>query len=477
MHQHRHAATAEYRHQMMELFNTLTKTKERVTASDNHVRIYSCGPTVYDRAHIGNLASFIYADFLSRVLRADGYEVTHVMNLTDVDDKTIARSKMEFPNIEPMEALRKLTRHYEVLFLADLKKIGIATDTITFARATDYIDEMQHMIRGLAASGYAYLADDGIYFSIETYKKSGKTYGQLVDITASSTGSARVNNDEYDKDNIHDFALWKQQKPGEPAWGFEINGTDMTGRPGWHIECSAMSKATLGAPFDIHTGGIDLKFPHHENEIAQSTALTDSGIFAHHFMHSEHILVNGKKMSKSLGNYFTLDDIEHGGVDPAAFRLLVLEGHYRNQRNYSRDSLEAASNRLKHWKQSAAAVRHFHEADQTPGIHELTKPILKSAKDDLNSPEALRELDIALAKLDPTTKEDLPALLAVVDIVRYLLGIELIDRSDKVEKLVADREAARASKDWDRADAIRKELDAEGIAVNDTVAGPAWYKV
>ncbi len=461
----------------MQLFNTLTKNVSEITHKDNHVKIYSCGPTVYDRAHIGNLASFIYADLLGRTLRAQGHRVTHVMNLTDIDDKTIARSQQEHPELEPMEALATLTKHYEALFLEDLAKIGVDTNSIVFTRATDYIPSMQAMIVELIEANLAYISDDGIYFSIAMYKDSGKIYGQLVEITADSTGSARVNNDEYDKDNIHDFALWKKQKPGEPAWDFSVSNTDMTGRPGWHIECSAMSKSELGIPFDIHTGGIDLKFPHHENEIAQSTALADIDVFSHTFMHSEHILVDGQKMSKSLNNFLTLDDIVQAGYDPAAFRMLVLEGHYRNQRNYSQDILNAAANRLKHWKQTAAMVRHI-SSEQTADVDlQEAQIVMTKIADDLNSPEALKEIDALFTQFSAEGQDSLPKISVLIKLVASTFGIDLLDFDESVDELIKQREAARASQDWARADDIRAELDAKKIGINDTAVGPIWYKL
>ena len=283
----------------LRLFNSLGKKIEVFKAlKDKTVRIYTCGPTVYERAHIGNLASFIYADTLHRVLSSAGYKVEHVMNITDVDDKTIAASRQEFPDDDPKEALKKLTGKYEKLFMKDLEAVGINTREIKFVRATDNVELMQKLIQKLLDAGIAYIADDGIYFSISKYQAAGKTYGQLVEVTADSTEESRINNDDYDKDNAHDFALWKKAKPDEPAWDFTVDGKDMAGRPGWHIECSAMSAHELGQPFDIHTGGVDLKFPHHENEIAQSTA-ADGDILASFFIHSEHLLVDDQKMSKS----------------------------------------------------------------------------------------------------------------------------------------------------------------------------------
>lgn len=332
----------------MKLHNTLTRKTEELKPLDGKtIRIYSCGPTVYDHAHIGNLSAYIFADTLRRTTELTGYDVKQVMNYTDIDDKTIRRSHERYPDDDRREALRKLTEHYIKVFLEDMELVGNQTRPITFMRATDNIDGMKALITKLHQGGFAYIADDGVYFSIEAYRKSGKTYGQLLELTTQNTSAARISNDEYDKDSVHDFALWKKQKDDEPAWEFTLDGQDMTGRPGWHIECSVMSRKGLGQPFDIHTGGVDLIFPHHENEIAQSTAGEDDPVMAQFFAHNDHILVDGKKMAKSAGNFHTLQDITDKGYDPLAFRLLVLQAHYRSQVNFTWESLDAAQNRLK----------------------------------------------------------------------------------------------------------------------------------
>ncbi|MBI5906432.1 cysteine--tRNA ligase, partial [Candidatus Saccharibacteria bacterium] len=256
----------------MKLYNTLTKKISVFQPlNDGHVGVYTCGPTVYDHIHIGNLSAFITADILRRVLGVNN-DVKQVMNFTDVDDKTIRRSQEKYPELEAMDALKKLTEEYSQIFLQDMESVGNDVNAITFVKATDSIKQMQVLIHSLYDKKFAYITEDGVYFSIKAYKDSGKTYGQLTEITASSTSEARIANDEYSKASPHDFALWKKQKKDEPAWDFELDGHDLRGRPGWHIECSAMSATVLGQPFDIHTGGVDLIFPHHENEIAQSTA-------------------------------------------------------------------------------------------------------------------------------------------------------------------------------------------------------------
>ena len=247
---------------MLKLYNSLGRKIEEFKPVGDTVKIYSCGPTVYDNVHIGNLSSFIFADSLNRAIELADFKLKHVMNITDVDDKTIRRSQEDDNESSPEIALKELTTKYELIFKDDIKAVGVNQDRYQFIRATDSIAAIQDLIRKLIDDGFAYITDDGIYFSITEYQKSGKKYGQLIDLDIKDSSKARINNDEYDKHSVHDFALWKLRREGEPSWSFEINGKDYFGRPGWHIECSAMSTEMLGQPFDIHTGGIDLIFPH-----------------------------------------------------------------------------------------------------------------------------------------------------------------------------------------------------------------------
>jgi cysteinyl-tRNA synthetase len=468
----------------MKLYNTLTKQKDDFKPlNEDKLRMYSCGPTLYGRAQIGNLASFIYADTLRRVFSAAGYDVKHVMNFTDVDDKTIKRSSEDFPNLDPNEALSKLTSTLEKDFLDDMKVIGNDTEAITFIRATDSIAQMQKLITALYKDGFAYIAEDGIYFSIDKYQKSGKKYGQLSKINSDNTSNERIDNDEYDKESVHDFVLWKKQKPGEPAWDFEIDGHAMKGRPGWHIECSAMSSHLLGQPFDIHTGGIDLIFPHHENEIAQSTAGQKKPVYATLFFHNEHLLVDGKKMSKSLGNFFTLQDIIDKGYDPLAFRLMTLQSHYRKPVNFTWKSLDAAQNllkKLRNWSE----LRYQPEvletrADQSELNQEIGKSVAIALGDDLNVPASLafvnHLVDATLEKgIDQASLED------AVQSVDNLYGLNLAQARDidsKAKSLLQKRSEARANNNWETSDNLRDELKTLGVDVRDTPKGQIWSRV
>lgn len=464
--------------------NTLTKTIEPFTPlAPGEARMYSCGPTVYDHAHIGNLSAFIMADLLRRTISASGLAVKHVMNFTDVDDKTIRRSHEQFPELDALSALRTLTHQYGALFLDDMRRIGNDTDALTIIKAADdaTIEGMRQLIRELHQQGFAYIADDGVYFSIDAYRASGKTYGQLVQLTEANTSSERIQNDEYDKESVHDFALWKIQKPGEPAWEFELDGHALTGRPGWHIECSVMSRQGLGQPFDIHTGGIDLAFPHHENEIAQSTAGHDDPTYARFFVHNEHILVDGKKMSKSLGNFHTLSDITARGFDPLAFRMLVLQSHYRSQTNFSFDNLMAAQNRLYHWKAVAALVwQGTGETDSSATIDEVTHTVLTALQNDLDTPAALRSIDEAFSRYDMTPLSEInPAQLRkLIEFIDDTLGLQLLQTtpplSDEFRAIIDERNKARADKDWAKSDELRIKLLEHTIGVRDTAAGTVW---
>ncbi len=462
----------------MKLHNTLTrKVQDFTPLQDNTVRLYSCGPTVYDHAHIGNLRAYIFADTLRRALREAGFDIQHVMNYTDVDDKTIRRSHEQHPDDEPRAALQKLTDKYIGIFMEDMRQVGNDTNAITFIRATESIDGMRKLITKLHADGFAYIADDGVYFSIEAYQKSGKTYGQLSEIAASNTSQARIQNDEYDKESAQDFALWKTGKPGEPTWEFTLDGHGLTGRPGWHIECSVMSRQELGQPFDIHTGGVDLIFPHHENEIAQSTAGEDDPVMAQVFAHNEFILVDGKKMAKSAKNFYTLQDVTDKGFDPLAFRVKILQSHYRSQVNFTLEGLEAAQNLL-HSLRAWADLKHqkaAHSEAASEPYKTALKTMLTAMQDDLDTPQALT----ALASLTDAESIDPEKIQPLLNVIDRLFGLQLADRPDithEQKDLIADRVQARQTKDWARADKLRDQLAEQGIGLRDADDAAIWYR-
>lgn len=458
----------------MKIYNTLTKQIEKFSPLDKlNVRIYSCGPTVYDHIHIGNLSAFVVADTLRRVLKANGYDVQHVMNFTDVDDKTIHRSKERYPEDASEIALKKLTDEYGRIFLDDMTAIGNFVEEIKFVSAVDSMEGIRALITDLYKDGFAYIADDGVYFSIDKYRASGKTYGQLLELTNANTSESRIDNDEYDKESVNDFALWKTRKDGEPAWDFELDGKELLGRPGWHIECSVMSVNNLGMPFDVHTGGIDLIFPHHENEIAQSTA-GKGDMYAKYFVHNEHLLVDGKKMSKSLGNFFTLRDIQERGYDPLAFRLMALQSHYRNQSNFTWDNLDAAQNRLQNWR---AAFDLLWQRDVLGDeLADISSELIDIVSEDLATPAVVARIDAYFDEADAASA--MPARDTLVTI-RDTLGLDLLgeDISGEQRALVKQRENARLNKDWKKSDQFRDVLKEQGIILKDTANGTLWYRI
>jgi cysteinyl-tRNA synthetase len=459
---------------MMKIYNTLTKQVDELQPLGGVVSIYSCGPTVYNRAHIGNLSSYIYADLLRRVINSAGYQTKHVMNLTDVDDKTIRQSAEAYPKLEPMAALKQLTDYFARAFFDDMAAVGNDVEAVEYVRATDNIEQIKQHIRGLMSDGYAYEADDGIYFDVVKYSR-GHKYGQLTHIDSPSQSKARINNDEYDKESVQDFALWKRQKAGEPAWDFD----GLMGRPGWHIECSVMSTLNLGQPFDIHTGGVDLIFPHHENEIAQC-----EGELARYFVHNEHLMIDGAKMSKSKHNFYTLDDISKRGHSPLDFRMLVLQSHFRKSSNFSWENLEAAHNRLANW-QNLAELRWQTPDSEDRGQQQIVINLVEQAKNalfsNLDTPEALKYVDQAIDHLSKNTPnishQALNTLISFIDTVLGL-GIEQAtpDLSQELKDLITVRQVHRANGDYQKSDEVREALLSNGVTINDSPDGLFWSR-
>lgn len=454
---------------LIKLYNSLSNKIEDIKPLEaNTFRIYSCGPTVYDHAHIGNLSSFIYADILKRSLQVAGYKTDHVMNFTDVDDKTISRSQKLYPNHDPLIALKKLTQKFEKVFLSDMTNLNNNITDIKFVRATESIPEMQVLISVLYDSGFAYIGDDGVYFSIELYKKAGYKYGQLLNISESEISKHRINNDEYSKSNISDFALWKLVKNNEPFWKFKLGNQELNGRPGWHIECSAMSSSNLGQPFDIHTGGVDLIFPHHENEIAQSTAGKTEKLYAKVFFHSEHLLVNGHKMSKSLNNFYTIQQIIEKGYDYQTFRLFILQAHFKNQTNFTWENLNSAKNRLNKWLAIADSVWQLSQSKK-----DISMQLIKLATNNLNTPAILSNIDEYFNKIESEQKAPHKNTISTIN---QLLGIDLStpDISSEFKNLILKRQQARSQKDWQLSDTIRSQLEKSGIELNDKNNKTIW---
>ncbi len=463
----------------IKLFNTLTRQKEEFTPIESgKVGLYTCGPTVYDYAHIGNFRAFVFEDLLKRWLQHRGYSVKHVMNLTDVDDKTIKNSQ------KAGKPLREYTDFYANAFFEDIKALNIEPATV-FPRATDHVPEMVQIIKTLLQKGVAYCADDGsVYFAVCKFPD----YGKLSHIkTAELKSGARVSQDEYAKEEAQDFALWKAYcaQDGDVFWETELG----KGRPGWHIECSAMSMKYLGETFDIHCGGVDNMFPHHENEIAQSEASSGKP-FVHVWMHNEHLLVEGKKMAKSLGNFYTLRDLLAKGLDPLAIRYLLLSTHYRQQFNFTFEALDAAKKAI---ERLATLQRRLQDAAGKGGSEELQQ-LMKNVQtcfgdamdDDLNVSVALASLfdfvrDINnLLDANALTEDEAAKVASLIEDFDKVLGVIPKPTQEtlpaEAQDLIKKREDARKAKDWKTADAARAQLKDMGIILEDTAQGVRWKR-
>jgi len=465
----------------IKLYNTLTKKKQIFKPlKEKTVLYYTCGPTVYDYAHIGNFATFVRQDFLKRVLEYFGYKVKHVMNITDIDDKTIKRSK------ELGWSLKKLTEFYTKEFLKDMKALNIKVPT-KLVPATKEIPEMIKVIKALIEKGFAYVKEGSVYFSIKKFKKYGKLSG--IKVSELKPG-ARVDVDEYGKENPADFALWKASTEEEIRRKIYWNSPWGKGRPGWHIECSVIAMKHLGETIDIHSGGIDLIFPHHENEIAQSEAYTGK-TFCRFWVHCEHILVNGKKMSKSLGNFYTLRDIIKKGYNPLAFRLLVFSCHYRRQLNFTFDNLKQAEKNLESIINFLRRLKEVklkgYDKKISKFAEKMHKKFISAVADDLNTPEALAVLFEFMNEINKLIDENkLPRknareILNIILDLDKILGLKLKQAlkdeiPEEIKKLLEKREKLRKEKRYAEADAIREKIRAMGYEVEDTPQGPRVRK-
>ena len=468
------------------LYNTLGRAQSPFRPMvPGEVKVYTCGPTVYNDVHIGNLRTFLFEDVLRRSLEYLGYRVTQVMNLTDVDDKTIrGASELGVP-------LDVYTAPYIASFFRDLETLHVLPAEV-YPRATEHIPEMIAMIARLVETGHAYEADGSVFFRIATDpdygRLSGFGHGQ------EARRGERVASDEYDKEDVRDFVLWKGAKPGEPQWDSPWG----PGRPGWHIECSAMSAKYLGATFDIHCGGVDNIFPHHENEIAQSECATGEP-FVHTWLHSEHLLVDGAKMSKSLGNQYTLPELLARGVPARALRYLFLSVHYRQKLNFTFESLDAAAGALKRVDEMRFRLAHALEKPEatsatsavTEAAERLATDFAAALADDLNLAGALaalfgfvREVNVAIeAGLREGDRARVEAALADVDRVLGVLDPEAWkEKADtaaedaEIARLVHERDEARRRRDFAASDRLRAELTERGIVLEDTPQGTRWKR-
>ncbi len=463
----------------MQVYNTMTRRKEELVPQiPGRISMYACGPTVYNYFHIGNARPFIVFDTMRRYLEYCGYQVTFVQNFTDIDDKMIRRANEEGVTV------KELGERFIAEYYTDADALGVQRASVN-PRATEHIDEIIALVQSLVEKGHAYATDDGdVYFSVRSFPGYGKLSGQNID---DLENGARVETDEKKRDPL-DFALWKAEKPGEPSWDSPWG----KGRPGWHIECSAMSMSILGESFDIHAGGQDLIFPHHENEIAQSEAATGKP-FAHYWMHNGYINVDNQKMSKSLGNFFTVREIA-AEFDLEAVRMFMLSVHYRNPVNFSRELIqqaEAGLNRLRTARErvAAAVTTDSMTKEDTDFLAELdnTRARFKAAMDDdLNTADALGVLfEFARAANTfvslPRGKAAVDACAALFDELTNVLGLlqHASEEAFPAEALdmLEQRQAARKARDFQKADLLRDQLKELGYAVEDTKNGPKLKKL
>ena len=469
--------------------NTLTGRKEPfLPLRPGEVRMYTCGPTVYDFAHIGNFRTFVFQDILRRFLRMKGYRILQVMNLTDVDDRIIQNAAAAGIGI------REYTEKYIRAFLEDTRTLNIQPPE-HLARATDHIDDMVRLIQRLSEKSFTYSSDGSIYFRIAKFPGYGKL--SKIDLSGIQAG-ARVDVDRYEKADARDFALWKAPKPGEHFWETSIG----PGRPGWHIECSAMAMKYLGETLDIHTGGVDLIFPHHENEIAQSEAATGKP-FARFWLHAEFLLVESEKMSKSLGNFYTLRDLFARGHRPSALRFLLASVPYRRQLNFTMDGLQQAASSVERLRNFVARLKTEKfpagQSDSMAGrVRQAAADFEKGLEDDVNTAQALaavfdlvRDVNTAIDRGE-FRQGDAPQVLAAMqefDSIFSLLvdedaaklralGFDAAAGPDdvEIEALVAERQAARKRGDYLYADRMREQLAERGIILEDTRDGGVRWK-
>ena len=462
---------------MMKFYNTINRKKEEfVPLKDGKVKLYTCGPTVYDYAHIGNFRAYIFEDVLRRALEYFDYKVLHIMNITDIDDKTIRTS------IKENKTLTEFTGYYTNAFFEDVKKLNIIK-AHHYPRATEFIPQMIDMIKKLEKNGYTYTSEDGsVFFRISEFSD----YGRLARLNPDDMKSGeRVENDEYEKEEGRDFALWKGYKDedGDVFWDSPWG----KGRPGWHIECSAMSMHYLGDHFDIHCGGVDNIFPHHENEIAQSCCAENSQ-FVNYWVHNEHLSVEGQKMSKSLGNFYTIRDLIDKGYSPKSIRYALLSSHYRQKLNFTFERLDNAQRAINKLLELSRRLNLVKEGDSRKSLKydtktdDFVKDFNSHLSDDLNMSGVLGALFIWVNfifklidenKISENQSKDALVKLTKVDAILGVMDNK-VEIDDSVKNLIEARACARKEKNWKKSDEIRDELFTLGIVVEDTPEGQVW---
>ncbi|NIM16342.1 MAG: cysteine--tRNA ligase [Candidatus Aminicenantes bacterium] len=458
----------------MKFYNTLTNKIETFKEiKQGTIGLYTCGPTVYDYSHIGNFRSYMFEDLVKRYFIYKGYQVNHVMNITDIDDKTIKKAN------EMGTSLEEVTSIYIKTFMEDIETLNILKAD-HYPRATEHIDEMLETVDQLYEKGYAYKKDNSVYFSIEKFSD----YGKLANISrdALKIGTS-VDADEYDKDDVQDFVLWKGKKQGEPSWKSEKFGD---GRPGWHLECSAMSSKYLGNHFDIHMGGVDNIFPHHENEIAQSQCATGEQ-FVNYWIHCQHLVVDNQKMSKSLGNFYILKDLLEKGYDPMEIRYLLISTHYRKLLNFTFDGLHQAGQALRRMNDFIFTLKGLKPADgKTAEISHLIEKSEAKFRENMDTDfnisgalgvffDFIHQVNLKQKELK---KQDIKNILDFMARIDTVLGVmkkeeeKMLDA--EIEAKIQERQLARKEKNFQLADAIRDELKSKGIILIDTPEGTRW---
>ncbi|MBT3303942.1 cysteine--tRNA ligase [Candidatus Woesearchaeota archaeon] len=463
---------------MLKFYNTLTrKIEEFKPIKKDEVSLYSCGPTVYNYVHIGNLRAYIFNDILRRYLKYKGFKLKQVMNITDVDDKTIRDSQKEG------KSLKEFTEFYTEAFLSDLTKLNIEIPGI-LPRATEHIEGMVELVKKLLEKGYAYKTENGdIYYKISKFTNYGKLACLQTDDLKQNADGRLSNKDEYGKEDARDFALWKayDKEDGEVYWETEIG----KGRPGWHIECSVMSVKYLGQPFDIHTGGVDLIFPHHTNEIAQSEAAKGKKL-ANYWMHNEHLIVNGEKMSKSLGNFYTLQDLIKKGYDPLSIRYELMSTHYRQKMDFREDQLKNIPSTLRKFHDFLDKLDEIESKEYNKTVTELiseAKENFEKAMDnDLNISGGLASIFNFMTEINKIEigVENATEIKEFMDKIDSVLGI-MEHTNEEVPKEITElankREEARKNKNWEEADRLRDEIKDKGYVLEDSDKGVRVKKV
>lgn len=486
---------------MLKLHNTLTRRLDEFTPiTSDTVTLYTCGPTVYDELHVGNWAAYIYWDTLVRTLQMNNYRVQRVMNITDVghlvSDADDGEDKLEKGARREGKTAWQIAQHYTDRFLAGMQALNLLPPA-HLVKATDYIPQQLELVRTLRQKGYTYQTTDGIYFDTSKFP-SYADFAQL-DLDAQRAGARVGVNTE--KRQAWDFALWKFTEPGkvrDMEWPTPDDLLDLPGEepvmgfPGWHLECSAIAMDLLGQTLDIHTGGIDHIPVHHTNEIAQSEAATGQQ-FAHYWLHCNHLKIDGGKISKSLGNGYTLDDLAERGFSPMDLRMTILQGHYSTEGNFSFDNVASAHNRLQHWRDIACLRHQIHDRlhddtvrnDQPRHLSPQATigALCQALNDDLNTPKALSIIDEAFSELSQQSLETIyrAGLVELLETIDDTLGLQLIastpDVDDEVKQLIIERRRAREAKDWSRSDKLRDQLAQLGIAVRDTSTDTIWTRL